>query len=185
MRCFIALELPGEIKARLGTQTRELSPLTDSVKWVPQKNLHLTLKFLGDVAEDKIPSIKQALTLAVGRHNKFNVSVQDTKVFPNARRPRVIWAGLKAADELEHLHRDIESALIPLGFAPEGRPFRPHLTIGRVKRGGKNLKELVYALDEHTDTSFGDFTAVDVTVFHSNLTPSGAIYAPVFTTALV
>jgi 2'-5' RNA ligase len=177
MRSFIALELPEDVKARISGLIEALRPFTRSVRWVRAENIHLTLKFLGEVPENSVDEIGQSIVRAAGVHAPFKVVAAGTGAFPGPRRPRVIWAGLDGGQELLSLHSDIERVVETLGFIPESREFRAHLTIGRVKNP-KGLSELMKELKEHEDDAFGEFEAQKITLFKSDLLPSGARYTP-------
>ena len=177
MRSFIALELPEDVKAPISGLIEALRPVARAVRWVRAENIHLTLKFLGEVHEDRISGIGQAMERAAGMHAPFKVVAAGTGSFPGHGRPRVIWAGLDGGQELAGLHSDIERAMETLGFIPEKREFRAHLTIGRVKNP-KGLQELMRELQAHADEGFGEFEALEVTLFKSDLLPSGARHTP-------
>ena len=165
MRSFIALELSKEIKDELGRLQDELKEAGADVKWVKPENIHLTLKFLGDIDERKLGDIKKTLAEVASKFAPFEVSLFKLGAFPTLDRPRVIWAGIsKGCSEVEALAASLDSA-------PN---FSAHVTLGRV-RSGKNkaeLKERLLALEPkeilHKITC--------VALFESTLTPSGPIY---------
>jgi RNA 2',3'-cyclic 3'-phosphodiesterase len=134
MRTFVAVNFEQPIRAKI-TQTRnELTPLSKKIKWVEEQNLHLTLKFLGEIEEKTVVEIDEALKNTLSNTAQFDINLAGLGVFPGLSRPRVIWIGIeKGKDELAQLNLEIESRLEPLGFMTEERPFSPHLTIGRVK----------------------------------------------------
>ena len=183
MRCFIALRLSEDLRHSLGELIKLLKPLSTSLKWVPQENLHLTIKFLGNIDESALPDIERAMTSVCSSHKVIELEASGLKIFPDRRMPRVIWAGLRETGGgvlLPELHGSIESAMKPLGFAFDGRGFNPHLTLGRVKRrrGKKppDIEPLINEINTHETEVFGRFRADEVALFKSDLLPTGAIY---------
>lgn len=187
MRCFIAIELPHEVRNRLRSLIEQLKPLSHAVKWVAPENMHLTLKFLGDTDEDKVPDIIGALRDTTAGHKPFELKALGTGVFPNANWPKVVWVGLEGGDGLPALQRDIEKALEPLGFAPEKRAFTPHLTIGRIKAGRDKplqLERLMHEIQSRQKEDFGSFEVSEVALIKSDLQPAGAVHTTVFDSPL-
>ncbi len=143
------------------------------VKWVEEENLHLTLKFLGEVKEERVEEISRVLREIRRSEKRFELSLEDIGAFPSERSPRVIWIGVgKGREEIIRLQERIEEGLTPLGFKKEERGFHPHLTIARVKKRA-DFKELF-------DLSYKSrvFLVDSVTLFKSTLTPKGPIYEP-------
>src|SRR5512147_2569284 len=134
LRAFIAVELPVFLQESIQQNTARLRQALNSslVRWTPAHNIHLTLKFLGDVSPANITLLCEMLTREAEPHPAFDMSIAGLGSFPTSRRPRVIWLGLRAPAVLESLQHGIESAAARLGYASEERPFSPHLTIGRV-----------------------------------------------------
>jgi RNA 2',3'-cyclic 3'-phosphodiesterase len=183
IRSFVAIDLPERTQAALQAVIERLQAETPrgSVRWSRVSGIHLTLQFLGDVAEGKLDKIITALTEVAVRHRPFTVSVQGTGCFPNMRGPRVVWAGVaEESGALAALQRDVEQALIPLGFKPEDRAYHPHLTLGRAGRSAdasdqRRLGEVV------ATTDVGELDRVKVAAFklmRSDLRPDGAVYTP-------
>lgn len=134
MRLFVAVGLQDALRGRLAEVTTLLSRRLRGVAWVRPENVHLTLKFLGEVGEGEVPALRKALDETALRHAPFGLSAGGLGAFPSSERPRVIWAGLEGDREsLSRLVADLEEACSSLGFAPEDRPYHPHLTLGRVK----------------------------------------------------
>ncbi len=150
-RLFVAVNLP---EAERSGIHRAVSPLRASdlpVRWVPANNLHVTLAFLGDVEEERIGRISEAL-LRVGReHAPFTLDLRGLGAFPNLRRPRVLWIGAEGGPALRAVQRGVAAALKPLGFAPDDRVFHPHVTVGRAQKHAR-------------PGDFGEFTALSETV---------------------
>ncbi|MBW2086711.1 MAG: RNA 2',3'-cyclic phosphodiesterase, partial [Deltaproteobacteria bacterium] len=145
--------------------------------WVRPQAVHLTLKFLGQLAEEIIDPLAEAVSRVVGTYPALHLTFARTGVFPSRRRPRVAWVGLDGdLDALASLQKEIEAQAAEFGFAKEKRPFNPHLTLGRI-RSNQNREELLYALDRLEPRPLA-FTAREVVLFRSDLKPSGAIYTP-------
>ncbi|OGD30371.1 MAG: 2'-5' RNA ligase [Candidatus Aminicenantes bacterium RBG_13_63_10] len=177
MRTFIALELTPEIKAGLDRLVRSLAPLTRDIRWVRPEGMHLTLKFLGEISEDRAARVAAALRGVSSQHGPVSLTVSGTGWFPApSRRPRVIWTGVESGQELGALYKDLERALAAEGFPEESRPFHPHLTLGRVK-AASNMDALLDRLKENAAATFGRMAAGEITFFESRLQPSGAVYA--------
>lgn len=182
MRSFIALEMPPEVKEFAAGLIKELKPSGADVKWVEPGNLHLTLKFLGEVDPSATADIITALEGALGGRSAPGLSAAGCGAFPNARSPKVVWLGLGGQTDLvAQMARAVETAFEPLGFAPEGRPFKPHLTLGRVRRPRRGAKApstapLSRALAALAAAAGPSFTAGRVALMKSTLTGSGPIY---------
>ena len=133
-RAFIAIDLPESVKPFLSEAQKALKQYGFRVKWIRPQNIHLTLKFLGDTATADINKIAEAMRLAASECPGLSLAAKGIGVFPNVRRPRVIWAGLDGQLEaLADLQRALEAQLADLGFTRDSRPFKSHLTLGRVK----------------------------------------------------
>jgi 2'-5' RNA ligase len=181
IRSFIAIELPGEIKQALTELQRKFKSAGGlSVKWVDPGNIHLTLKFLGDIDAADTSKIITALEEAVGGIPPFNLEVRGLGVFPNMSRIQVIWVGLYGdLEKLSQLQKRIETSLKPLGFPSEARPFSPHLTLARVRDFARpderqKLGKLISA------ASFEEKYAINVmsvNLMKSQLTREGSIYS--------
>ena len=158
-----------------------------SVKWVNPSSIHLTLKFLGEIETTKVQSISNAIIDASKNTKPFTVSIDKTGVFPNLKRPRVIWVGMTGdLDILHKLQQSIENQLVPLGFPVENRRFSPHLTLGRVRDGTSSydcvrLGESISSLEIKAQPAF----RVDsISFIRSVLTREGAIYSCLASIAL-
>ncbi|MBN2304877.1 MAG: RNA 2',3'-cyclic phosphodiesterase [Anaerolineae bacterium] len=184
-RLFIALELPPPVSAILSdTQAKlkqQIPPST--VRWVRPEGIHLTLKFLGDVAVVKRDSIQDALTKAVAEHAPFPLRTGKPGCFPTIHRPRVVWIGIEGSQTaLNALQQSVEQYITPLGFPTETRPFNPHLTLGRVQREAR--REHVTKLGELINTTAPPgserWTVSGISLMRSELKPIGAIYTQLF-----
>ncbi|HEY5060932.1 MAG TPA: RNA 2',3'-cyclic phosphodiesterase [Gemmatimonadaceae bacterium] len=133
MRLFLAINLPREVRREVHAATSSLRDCVPELAWVAEPSLHLTLKFLGDQPEDQLAAIQRALAGIAGSHSELLMTAEDVGAFPNFRRTRIVWMGIFPEPRLELLHHDIEVAFQQLGFEVEGRPFRPHVTLARVR----------------------------------------------------
>ncbi len=179
IRAFIAVELPGPVKDALGEIIRELAGRVPrgAVRWVRPEQMHLTLRFLGDTAVDQLPAIQSVMDSVTSGHSPFIMHLNGTGCFPNARRPRVIWVGL-AGDEsrLHALKTALDEQLASLGLPPEDKPFRAHLTLGRVKD-----EREVLGVEWAADVPSLDMPVTAIHLIESQLRPSGPIYTTRYT----
>ena len=176
IRAFIAVDLAPATIANIATAIEQLRPRIGGIRWVVPNNFHLTLKFLGDIDESKVEPIGAALGDALRPFPRCTINAKGLGVFPNSKRPRVLWVGLEGPG-LIPLTARVESALVPLGFAPDERAFTPHLTIGRWRQGDRAGKTLEHELQRWSNYEFGISQADEVILFQSVLKPSGAIYS--------
>ena len=174
VRLFIALLLPDEIKQALGQLIIDLKPRGRGVRWVAVKNMHLTLKFIGETEENMIEPIGQALSSAIEGSPAMEMKVSGCGGFPNLKNPRVLWAGLEGAGPAVAMARDIDRELHRLGYPKEKRPLSPHLTLGRIKQRS-DLSDLTSYMRSLTFTT-EPITLDRVALVKSTLTPSGPIY---------
>ena len=182
MRAFIAVNIPMEVKGNLQEEISRLRTLIHGgpVRWVRPEGIHLTLKFLGEISNSSLVEIGQVLEREVKRHPFFTLRVRGFGCFPNRRRPRVLWIGITEENgTLAQVQTVIEEKLVPLGFGKEGRPFHPHLTLGRVKRNipMSELTQLKKAVDEFVVGQIGHFEVSELHLIRSILSPSGAEYS--------
>jgi 2'-5' RNA ligase len=176
MRTFVAIDLGPDIKDRLAALVARLQPLGGDIKWVSREAMHLTLKFLGEIDEKQAAAVAEALGPVCSGRASFSLACLGTGTFPpGAKSPRVLWVGVMTGPELGLLREEIETACAGLGFERESRPFRPHLTLGRVK-GFSGLGRLVAELEKSREEEFGRMSVRSVVFFESRLKPSGAEY---------
>lgn len=168
MRLFVAFDLPDEIRTYLTSlQVQDLS-----VRWIPPENMHVTLHFLGDVPEDDLPKVIEVLREVEAKG--FTTVVTGYTVFPSVRRPRVIVASLASSDELGDLHRKSGAQLSEAGCNVESRPYRPHVTIARVRSASAtDVRSYVESLPQPPPDAF---RVNDFSLYKSMLTPKGARY---------
>ncbi len=182
IRTFIAVEVDDYVRQRALDLMDILRTAQADVKWVEPENLHITVKFLGEVLSRDIYHICQAVKKAVATFEPFPLVVGGAGAFPDVVRPRTIWLGFtQGSEELVRLQRSVEEALVPLGFPREGRPFKAHLTLGRVRRANPGLGRLAQLLRDQADFTGAETYVEQVVVFSSQLTPQGPIYEPLAT----
>lgn len=181
IRSFIAIELPNELKLGLTQlETQLKSDKQPWVKWVNPEGIHLTLKFLGNIAVDRTGEITRATEEAVQGISPFRLEVKGLGVFPNLRRVQVAWVGISGEiDKLTQLQKRIETNLTPLGFAPESRAFTPHLTLARLRdRASLDERQRFGQLIANTKFEVAYTIEVDaINLMRSQLTREGAIYS--------
>ena len=182
MRAFIAIQLPEEIKNIIGNIQDELKQARADVKWVKPENIHLTLKFLGDIEQDLVNKINSILEGITQKSSSFNLCLSSLGAFPKLQYARVIWIGLTNDKRVSEIANDLEKDMLKIGLPCESRPFSSHITLGRV-RSGLNRKVLVEKLEFlNKDLSFPspEFKVSSITLFKSTLTPQGPIYEVIF-----
>lgn len=133
MRLFVAINLAPTLRDAAHAAAAELREVLPGAGWVPPERLHLTVKFLDEQPESRVDELARALGRAAARHAPMSLRLEGAGAFPNLRRPRVVWIGVAPDPRLELLHHDVEEHLATLGVEVEGRPFRPHLTLGRLR----------------------------------------------------
>jgi 2'-5' RNA ligase len=180
LRLFVALEPPDIVRRRLAALQTELRRLAgraaSDVKWVAPENVHLTLQFLGAVPEERVDGVRAAVLAAGAGSPPLHLELRGAGGFPNARRPRVLWAGIAGdLSPLAELVADLGRRLGPLGFEPEERPFSPHLTLGR-SREPRGAPGLAAALAQAAEAPAAPWRANEVVLFQSHLSPKGPRY---------
>lgn len=174
MRLFVAVNLPDDVRRAIGAATDPLRRAGLPVKWVDPGGLHLTLKFLGAVDSAQVPGVREALERACSGARAFALPLGGFGAFPSPERARVVWVGCEPVPPLELLQHGVEREFAALGYSLEGRPFRPHLTLGRSRAPG-GVHGLAPLL---ADATFADTVTVrTVDLMESTLSPAGARYA--------
>ncbi|MCM8781418.1 MAG: RNA 2',3'-cyclic phosphodiesterase [Candidatus Omnitrophica bacterium] len=179
MRLFIAVELPEEIKDFLANLQMILKKTGADVKWVEAKNIHLTLKFLGEVDEEKIDKVIRILEETARDKDRFYIHLNSCGAFPNLKFPRVIWVGIdKGNVETTQIAISLEEKLAKLGIPKEKRPFSSHITLGRVKSGlnRQRLNEELTRIEKNLSFPTQEYQIKKIALFKSTLTPNGPIY---------
>ena len=187
LRAFIAVELPLEIRKTVCAATSKLrNEIGALVRWVPIENMHLTLKFLGDVSPSNVELLSEMLRAEMDLFNCFELRLNGLGSFPNLKRPRVLYIGIQAPAALESLRRGIESASRRLGYESEERGFSPHLTLGRVKQNITATEQQVIrrALEQTKIDSLGTARVDSVQLFKSDLKPTGSVYTQLYSAPL-
>lgn len=175
VRTFIAVNLPDEVRIRIGEFQKTLQENRGPVKWVKPEGVHITLKFLGNVEASRISEISKVLEIILRKYAPFSVTIGGVGCFPHPKRPNVLWIGIHEGKEiLTNMAREIDSALDRLGVPKEARPFSPHVTIARIGKGGK-VQTIV---DRMFQKGFAphSFSVSAVDLMKSQLTPQGALY---------
>ncbi len=176
IRTFIAIELPPDIKEAMAGVQAELGKSGADVGWVNPSGVHLTLKFLGEVEETKVAKLGDALAEALAGGTSFILRAKGIGTFPTPRAPRVVWLGVEGdTGRLAAIAETVERVCAGLKFPKESRPFKAHLTLGRV-RSPRGRDALVKTLEGFRDADLGEFRADAVSVMRSELRPSGAVY---------
>ena len=183
VRCFVAIDIPEDVKAEIAGLQHSLKQLGARISWARSEGMHLTLKFLGDVESGLIPDVIDALDAAVSSSKAFTVSAEGVGCFPNSRRPRVMWVGLDGGDSLMAVQEAVEAAMAPLGFDREKRKFNPHLTLGRVK-SPQGIDDVVRRM-EQLGFHRREFPALEIRLMQSDLKPTGAVYSVIHTISLL
>ena len=175
MRIFVAIEIPANIKNGLGLLIKSLSESSGDarIRWVKPGSIHLTLKFIGDVAHGSVSKVTENLETAVSKRSKFKITVGGLGCFPNWNKPRVVWVGISEdSGKLTSLQKEIDLALEPLGIMSETRPFHAHLTVGRVKNPGDIGKRF----SEMEIGAIGQVQVDEFCLIRSDLRSDGAVY---------
>jgi len=185
LRTFVALSLPQTAITALGQLQEGLKRCRLPVRWVRPDNIHLTLKFLGDTPPTVVPAVSDALAVAVSGAAPFYLGLKGVGVFPGIKAARVIWAGLYGdVAQVIDLQQAVETSLFKVGFPRDKRSFKAHLTLGRIKAAVAPA-QMAEALAAFSTFSAKRFVADAVTLFKSDLQPSGAVYTSLKRIALV
>jgi 2'-5' RNA ligase len=173
-RAFLALDISHEVRARIMELEERVGQAGADVKLVEMENLHVTMKFLGEIGAERVEAVHEVMKSV--KEKPFQLEAKGTGVFPNPRMARVLWVGVGiGSDESISIFRQLESGIMKLGF-PRERDFTPHITIGRVK-SPRGTGQLMEAMGAFRSTSFGVTLVDKVVLKKSQLTPSGPIYS--------
>src|SRR6185312_5483732 len=181
MRLFVAVEIELEIRERIKVFIDKWKPKISNARWVRAEGLHITLKFLGNIAEERRSGIERALGEI--HAPPFPVSLNGIGVFPNSKSPRVLWVGISAGKELAGLAEEIDEQMASLGFDREKRAFSPHVTLARLKERAKKAE--IEAAISVTESNFGTMTAREFHLYESKLSPPGSVYEKLSTFRLI
>jgi 2'-5' RNA ligase len=181
VRAFIAVDLSSEVKKGLEQVSGELKRLLpgNAIRWVPVANIHLTLKFLGDVSQANIAALKKILDSVAVLHQACEFRAGGIGAFPRLTQPRVVWIGIDAPQELSAIQHSLEAETARLGYAPEERPFSPHLTLGRVSRNAtrRDIHQISEVLSTYETGFLGSTHLQALHLYRSDLNPGGAVYS--------
>jgi len=179
MRTFIAIELPADVTAFLKRIQLQLKTAGADVKWVEPKNIHLTLKFLGEIEEKLLDNLNGILEEVSLGKSPFPARLMSIGAFPNIHSPRIIWAGISEGDaQIKQIAKELEEKIVHIGIPAEDRPFSSHITLGRLRSNfqkdklAKKIQEIQASVEKENLA----FTIKELTLFKSTLTPQGPIY---------
>jgi len=174
VRLFVALDLPDQVRHSIAELIAKLQPKSRAARWIKPENLHITLKFIGHVGNEKLSPIQSALS-SIHAEQPVELRFRGMGFFPNEHRPRAFWCGIASSPNLAELAANIDRALAPLGIEAETRPFTPHLTLARFK-SDEGIREVVQAATDMKSTDFGAATATNFHLYESLLKSTGAQY---------
>ena len=159
---------------------------TPALKWVKKDNLHLTIKFIGEISESKVDQVKHTITQSLQHHKTFKIEISGLGIYPHQNNPRVVWLGIINAKPLIQMAQKLDQALTPIGIKPEQRAFSPHLTIARVRRKTDKTTAIAIGktLSGYQVDPLGAFTIDRVVLYQSQLTPTGPVYSKLHTVPL-
>jgi len=184
IRTFIAIELPEKIIYTIGKVQEEIKSYRLKIRWVRPENIHLTLKFLGDTKEADTEKVARAVSESVTGYSPISLAVKGIGVFPGIKKPRVLWLGIsKQLDLLTALQQTLDEKLEAMGFPKEKRPFKGHLTLGRIK-SKIDPKTLHDVLKKFIQFESEPFFADRIILYKSDLKPKGAVYTKLIETYL-
>lgn len=191
LRTFLAIDLPASLRPTFERNLERFKRQIRGVSWVHQENLHVTVKFFGETTDAQVSAIYQVVKPVLAEFSSFDLELKGGGVFPDARRPRTLWVGIGGdVDVLTAVVTQIEQAVVSVGFPSslraspsEDKPFRPHLTVARVKNNHRRVGEMLES-GAFTDAfCFGRFRVERVTLFRSDLRPGGSVYTPLWDVA--
>lgn len=180
LRCFIAIPLPKKLQQQICRLQQDIRQAVPQLKPVPANNLHLTLHFLGEQTQDQLAKITSAMLSIAQNKNIFNVTVAGPDCFPDQQQAKILYLGFAPSTELAEIHQLLATALTALNMAPDPRPWRPHITIGRFNRA----RRLPGGLCPFMSQQYDKLTVNKMILFQSQLTGSGAIHTPLTTADL-
>lgn len=176
MRAFIAIDLPEKVKSKMAELENDLKKCGLAFRWVKPENLHLTLKFLGNINQEQVSKIKEAITKISGKFSAFKANFNGFGFFPNEKKPKIFFISIDKEELFKNIARELEEELETLGFDKENR-FKSHITLARIK-DLKNIDSLKIKI-ENTQLD-GKFPADSIILYKSTLTEEGPIYEKIF-----
>ena len=178
IRSFLAFDLSDEMRNDVSRLTLELRPLLPGSRWVRVENMHLTVVFLGHLPESSLEGITRVAKKICDRYGAFDIALKGVGVFSGIRNPRVFWVGIQAdLKRLSHFRNALQRNLNSIGVREEKRPFRPHLTLCRFKKGTRGGPQLANILEAHREFSSPFCTITELFLVKSDLTSRGAVYS--------
>ncbi|MGN0177268.1 MAG: RNA 2',3'-cyclic phosphodiesterase [Methanobrevibacter sp.] len=174
IRAFLAIDLDNDLKPKINKIIKQFKQIDTRIKYVELLNLHLTLKFFGEIDSDGLKLLENKIENVVSEFKPFNVKVKGCGVFPNNNHIKVIWIGIDEDSIIKELHDKLDSEFVKLGFDKD-KKFSTHLTIGRMK-SAKNRNQVESVIEEFSDIEIGEMTVNNIVLKKSTLTPSGPIY---------
>ena len=177
MRVFLAVEIDEKLLDKISTVQKKFMECEAPIKYVETKNLHCTLKFFGEIDDNKLNDIVEAIENKINNHDPFKINIKKSGVFPNERYIRVIWLGIEDPQPFSNLQKDLDQDFIKMGFKKE-KSYVPHLTLGRVK-GAKNKAALLSKLKDLEDVEIGEMDIKKIVLKKSELTPQGPVYTTI------
>lgn len=188
MRTFVAIDFSAEIREKIGEIINYFKTQTPdyALKWVEPQNLHMTIKFLGEVSEGHLQAIKDVLADNLKGKSAFEIEVTGMGMYPSTQKPRVIWLGIEGSEPLKDIHKSLDLALQKVSIPPDKRGLSPHLTIGRVRKNVETLivQDIGKTLSQFKIDSLGKYTIDKIVLYKSTLTPKGPIYDPLLSIPL-
>lgn len=178
-RVFVAVSLPTDIKQHIAALQKALRKTGIRASWTGPETMHLTLRFVGDVTDEQLTALREGLGRSLAECGAARLRVQGAGAFPNMRRPNVVWAGLEVTEgDLRALRAAVDNELRGLGLPEDNKPFRPHITIGRIRPGRDTMAREAFAaaMGEAGEFNAGEFEATHVSLFASELRSSGAVH---------
>ncbi len=176
IRTFVAIDIPSPARQVIAAVQRRFLPLDLKASWVRPENVHLTLKFLGNINPDRVPEIVDALSPVASSCLPFSLSLKETRLFPKKGTPRVLWVGLTdASEQLRRLQGSVADVLADAGFKPDKGIFTPHLTVGRIK-STKNAGKLKAMVSAGVKVESVTFKVAEMVLYKSQLSPEGSRY---------
>jgi len=177
IRAFLAIEPPEDILQVMSSLQEKLKrEISGRISWTKSQGQHLTLKFFGDISTEDVKNICVAVKNRIVSGSSLNLKIEKLGVFPHARSPRVLWCGVTGdVEKLSVLQKQLDSDFASIGFPKEDRPFRAHLTLGRIKEP-RGLSGISEALNKHNVFAAGEFDCKELILFQSKLSPQGAVY---------
>ena len=174
IRAFLAIDLDDDLKPKINKIIREFKKTDARIKYVELTNLHLTLKFFGDIDTEGLSLLEDAISNVLSEFESFNVKIKGCGAFPNSNRINVIWVGIDDDSIIRDMHDRLDKEFVRLGFDKD-RKFSTHLTIGRMK-SAKNKNKVKSTIEEFKDVEIGEMEVTQISLKKSTLTPAGPIY---------